>query len=330
MKSFCKSISAIAAVIAASTATLFAAPNAGAAESFPSKPIKIIVNTAPGGYTDIVARVAAQYMGEYLKQPIVVDNRAGGDGMIAIRNVKASAADGYTLLAATGTAAQQMALRLDPGYDLLKDFVGLGIVSQTPYLMAVGAVQPDKTFAEFVARVKANPGKISYASAGVGTVPHFAIERLAKQLDLQMVHVPYKGNAPAIPDVIGGRVPMMYDTYGSSSQQVKSGQFRVLAVTGAKRLPMMSDVPTVSELGVTGYSAYTWVGLWAPVGTPPDVLNRLNDALKYVRTNPAVLERFKADGMETVDISSADFMRFLEKEIEQHNRIIKDLSLEKQ
>ena len=324
MKSIVKSIgSAIALVLVAAGPALGADP-------FPTKPIKIIVNTAPGGFTDIVARLAAQHMADHLKQPVVVDNRAGGDGMIAIRNVKASPADGYTLLAATGTAAQQMALRLDPGYDLLKDFAGIGIISRSPFLMVVGSVQPDKTFAEFIARVRANPGKISYASAGVGTVPHFGIERLAQQMSIKMSHIPYKGNAPAIPDVIGGRVPMMYDTYGSSSQQVKSGQFRVLGITSAARLPVLPDVPTIAELGVPGYSAYTWVALYAPAGTPPEAMNKLYEAFKYAKSNPAVLERFRADGMEPVDLTPPEFMQFLAKEVEQNQKIVKDLGLEKQ
>lgn len=324
MKSLCTSI--VATIAFAFTA---AGPAIGA-DPFPSKPIKIIVNTAPGGFTDIVARVAAQYMAEYLKQPVVVDNRAGGDGMIAIRNVKTSPADGYTLLAATGTAAQQMALRLDPGYDLLKDFAGIGIISRSPFLMAVGSTQPDKTFAEFIARVRAHPGMISYASAGVGTVPHFAIERLAQQMNLRMSHIPYKGNAPAIPDVIGGRVPMMYDTYGSSGQQVKSGQFRVLGVTSSTRLAVLPDVPTIAEQGVPGYSAYTWVALYAPTGTPPEVMNKLYEAFKYAKSNPVVLERFKADGMEPVDMTPPEFMQFLAKEVDQNQKIVKDLGLEKQ
>jgi len=324
MKSMFRPFAAAVALALAVTAP------ASGADPFPSKPIKIVVNTAPGGFTDILARLAAQYMAEYLKQPVIVDNRAGGDGMIAIRNVKASPADGYTLLAATGTAAQQMALRLDPGYDLLKDFAGIGIIGRSPFLMAVGSVQPDKTFAEFIARAKANPGKISYASAGVGTVPHFATERLLQQVGIKMMHVPYKGNAPAIPDVIGGRVPMIFDTYGSSSQQVKAGQFRVLGVTSASRLPVLPDVPTIAEQGVPGYSAYTWVALYTPTGTPPDVLNKLYEALKYAKANEAILERFKADGMEPVDLTPDQFMHFLAKEVEQNQRIVKDLGLEKQ
>jgi len=317
-------------ILAAAALALGVIRPACGADPFPSKPIKIIVNTAPGGFTDIVARLAAQYMAEYLKQPVVVDDRAGGDGMIAIRTVKAAPADGYTLLAATGTAAQQMALRLDPGYDLLKDFSGIGIISRTPFLMVVGSVQPDKTMAEFLARAKANPGSISYASAGVGTVPHFATERLLSQVGVKITHVPYKGNAPALADVIGGRVQMIFDTYGSSSQQVKAGQFRVLGVTSATRLGVLPDVPTIAEQGVPGYSYYTWVALYAPAGTPHETVNKLYLALKYAKVKPAIVDRFKSDGMESVDMAPDQFMQFLANEIEQNQKIVKDLGLEKQ
>ena len=310
--------------------TLLAVPMAEAAEAYPIRPVKIVVNTAPGGFTDLMARLAAQYMSDYLKQPVVVENRAGGDGMIAIRFVKSAPADGYILLAATGTAAQQMALRLDPGYDLVKDFTGIGIVSRTPFLMEVAPSSPDKTLADFVARAKAKPNQLSYASAGVGTVPHFATERFLQQVGAQVRHIPYKGNAPALPDVMTGRVDMIFDTFNSSIGQVKAGQFRVLGVTSAARLPALPDVPTLAEQGVPNYSYYTWTGIFTPAGTPPDIVARLGQALQYVRNQDAVKERFRKEGMESVDLSPEQFNQFLAREVAQNQKIVADLRLEKQ
>jgi tripartite-type tricarboxylate transporter receptor subunit TctC len=301
-----------------------------AADPFPSRPIKIIVNTAPGGFTDLMARLAAQYMGEYLKQAVIVENRAGGDGLIAIRFVKASSPDGYTLLTATGTAAQQMALRNDPGYDLLSDFTGIGIIVRTPYLMVVGRGQPDKSVADFLARAKANPGKLTFASAGVGTVPHFAAERFFKQAGVKVNHVPYKGNAPALPDVVTGRVDMIFDTYASSIGQIKAGQFRVLGVTSSNRVPVLPDVKTLAEQGAPGYSYYTWAGLWAPASTPPDVVQRLAEALSYAKSRQEAKQRFAAEALEPVEMTPSQFNQFLANEVAQNQKIVADLHLEKQ
>ncbi|HXX85414.1 MAG TPA: tripartite tricarboxylate transporter substrate binding protein [Casimicrobiaceae bacterium] len=321
---------AFGAALFAMAIGITAGDGALAADAFPNRPIKIVVNTAPGGFTDLMARLAAQYVGDCLKQPVIVDNRAGGDGMIAIRFVKSSPADGYTLLAATGTAAQQMALREDPGYDLLKDFTGIGIITRTPFLMVVGAGQPDKTVADFIACAKANPGKLAFVSAGVGTVPHFASERFLQALGVKVLHVPYKGNAPALPDVISGRVDMIFDTYRSSIGQIKAGQFRVLGVTSSARLPVLPDVKTLIEQGTPGYSYYMWVCLLAPAGTPPAVMQRLSDSLKYAKAKAEVKERFRNKGMESVDMTPAQFNQFLANEVTQNRKIVADLHLEKQ
>lgn len=301
-----------------------------ATEVFPTRPVRVIVNTAPGGFTDIMARLAAQHMGDHLKQPLVVDNRAGGDGIIAIRMVKASRADGYTLLAATGTAAQQMALRRDPGYDLVKDFMGVGIVARSPYLVVVAANQPDKTLAQFIARAKANPDKLSYASAGVGTVSHFAAALFLQQAEIKLLHIPYKGNAPAIPDVVSARVDTIFITYASSYGPVKSGQLRPLAVTSTERLAVLPDVPTIAEQGVPNYSYYTWVGLFAPAGTHRNVIQRHAEALRDAMTSEAVKKRFHGEGTETVDMAPEQFDQLLAREVAQNQKLVTALGLEKQ
>ena len=317
-------------VIVIGAVVLVSAHSAMAADVFPTRPARVIVNTAPGGFTDIMARLAAQHMGDYLKQPMVVDNRAGGDGMIAIRTVKSSRADGYTLLAATATAAQQMALRHDPGYDLLKDFAGVGIVARSPYLMVVATNQPDKTLAQFIARAKANPEKLSYASAGVGTVSHFAAAQFLQQAGLKLLHVPYKGNAPAVPDVMSGRVDTIFITYASSLGPVKSGQLRPLAVTSAARLAVLPDVPTFPDQGVPNYSYYTWVGLLAPTGTPRKAIQRHAEALRYATSNDAVKKRLHGEGVEVVDMSPEQFNQLLAREVTQNQKLVSALGLEKQ
>ena len=320
----------VKASLALTTAWLAMAPAFATTPNYPNRPIRIIVNTAPGGLTDVTARLLAQHMGEFLKQPIIVDNRAGGDGLIGIRAVKSAPADGYTLLGTTGTVALQMAVRQEPGYDLLQDFTGIGIMSRSPFLMVVGASKPDKTFADFVARARANPGKLSFASAGVGTAPHLGMERIAHQLGLNVMHVPYKGNGPALPDVMAGRVDTILEAYGSSGAQVQAGQFRVLAVTSASRIPKLPNVPTVAESGLPQYSAYTWLSLIVPAGTPPAIVQRLSEALRHAKSVDAVKARFAADGVEAMDMTPDQFNQFMSREVATARQLVHDLGIPKQ
>lgn len=301
-----------------------------AQDAYPSRPIRVIVNTAPGGLTDVITRLVAQQMGEHLKQTLIVDNRAGGDGLIGIRAVKIAPADGYTLLATAGTIALQMAVRTDPGYDLTKDFVGIGPLGRSPFLLVSAPSQPYKTLGEFVARAKAEPGKYSFGSAGVGTVPHLGTEKLVQQLGLKLQHVPYKGNGPAMPDVMSGRVDVIYEAYGSSAGKIKGGQLRVLGVTGTNRLAALPDVPTIAEQGVPGYSWYTWLSLTAPAGTPKDVVQKLSEALRAAMASKAVTERFREDGMEPMTMSADEFNQFLAREVTLAHKTVQDLAIPKQ
>lgn len=316
--------------IGALVLALGAANAAVAADPFPNRPVRIIVNTAPGGLTDVVTRLIAQQMSETLKQSVIVENRAGGDGLIGIRAVKSAPADGYTLLGTAGTIALQMAVREDPGYDLLKDFTGIGLMGRSPFLMVVAPSQPDKTLADFIARAKANPGKLSYASAGSGTVPHLGAERFLQQMGLKLMHVPYKGNAAAMPDVMTGRVDMILEAYGSSSGKIKLGQLRALGVTGSARLPALPDVPTFAEQGVSNYSYYTWLGMVAPAGTPKEVIQRLTEALHRATSSNAIKDRFRDDGMEAMDISAEEFNKFLAREVAQGQKLVSELGIPKQ
>lgn len=306
------------------------APIAYAREPFPSRPIKIIVNVSAGGLVDVTTRALAQHMSEYLKQPVIIDNRAGADGMIAAKAVKAAPADGYTLLAGTGTIAQQMAMRTDPGYDLVKDFTGIGSMGRASYLMVVGREQPDKTAGDFIARAKVNSGKLSYASAGVGSVPHLAAERFARQAGIRMMHVPYKGNAAAAADVMSGRVDMIFEGYPNAQGRVKAGQVRVLAVTGTSRIPALPQVPTLSEQGLKNFTIFGWLCLLAPAGTPKEVVQTLAEALRVAKAHPAIRERFRADGTEDLDMTPEKFNEFLAQEVGLSHKLLTDLGIEKQ
>ncbi|BDB27819.1 tripartite tricarboxylate transporter substrate binding protein [Cupriavidus sp. P-10] len=301
-----------------------------AADPYPNRPVKVIVNTAAGGFTDAMARVAAQEMAVYLRQPVVIENKGGADGLIGIRAAKAAPADGYTLLAATGTITQQMALRIDAGYDLGKDFIGVGPVSRSPFLMVVSISQPDKKLGDFISRAKANPGKLTFASAGVGTAPHLATERFLQQAGLRVNHIPYKGNAPAVPDVIGGRVDMMYDTVASAAPNVRGGRLRALAVTAQHRVAALPDVPTFAEMGIANYSAYTWVAFFAPAGTPPHIVKKLHDALRQAVMSKQLQQKMKDEGAEVMDMKFDQFNQFLARETVQAAKLISDLGIPKQ
>ena len=323
MPSLTRRAAAAALIALASTSAL-------AQDAYPNRPIRVIVNTAPGGLTHVMTRLIAQQMGEHLKQSLVIDNRAGGDGLIGIRAAKTSPADGYTLLATAGTIALQMAVRSDPGYDLTKDFVGIGPMGRSPFLLVTAPASPYKTMAEFVARAKATPDKIAFASAGLGTVPHLGTEKLFQQLGLKLQHVPYKGNGPAMPDVMSGRVDVIFEAYGSSAGRIKGGQLRVLGVSGTSRLAALPDVPTLAEQGAPGYSWYTWLSLTAPAGTPKDVVHKLSEALRAAMASKAVADRFREDGMEPMSMTPDEFNQFLAREVTQAHKTVTELNIPKQ
>lgn len=301
-----------------------------AVDPFPTKPVRFVVNAAPGGSLDITTRLIAQRMTEKLGQSVIVDNRAGGDGLVGIRAVMTSKPDGYTILATAGTIAIQPAMKQDPGYDLLKDFTGVGPMLRSPFLLLVGADQPDKTLGDFIARAKANPGQLAYASAGVGTTTHLAAAAFAQQAGLQLQHIPYKGSGAAYTDVVGGRVPMIITGYSSGLPFLRSGKMRALGATSTARLPSVPDVPTIAEQGVPNYANYVWFGLLAPAGTPPDVIQRLSDALRAAQSNKELSDRFHSDGSEATPASPEQFNAFLKRELAEMQKLVTTLGLTKE
>ena len=301
-----------------------------AADAFPTRPIRIVVNTAPGGLVDVTTRLVAEKMRATLGQQVIVDNRAGADGLLGIRSVKDATPDGYTLLATAGTIAIQPAVRQDAGYDLMKDFTGVGPIIRAPLLMVVGSGQPEKTLADFIARAKANSSAMNYASAGVGTTTHVGAAMFLQQAGLNLMHVPYKGNAAAMPDVMAGRVNMIFEAYGSGASKVREGRLKALGVTSTARLPAMPEVPTIAEQGIPGFSYYLWIGVVAPAGTSKDVLERLSQALRGAISGHELKERFRTDGSEAMEMSPEEFNAFLKQDVTRLTKLVTDLGLPKQ
>ncbi|MBB3181143.1 tripartite tricarboxylate transporter substrate binding protein [Variovorax sp. Sphag1AA] len=302
---------------------------AHASDAFPSKPVHIVVNSAPGGLTDIAARLVAQKMTESLKQPVLVENRAGADTMLGTRYVKGAPADGYTLLATSDTIASQPVVKLDAGYDL-QDFVGIGVIARSPWLVMIGTSQPDNNIPEFIARAKAQPDKLTFASGGVGTTPHLAAQMFLQRAGVKLLHVPYKGLAAGMPDVMGGRVTMIFEAVGASAGKVRAGQIRALGVTSTTRLGVLPDIPTVQEQGVPGYSSYVNIGLLAPAGTPRAIVDRLAAALKGATASKEIRERLERDGAEQLVMSPEEYTESLNNARAEFSKLVADLGLEKQ
>ena len=225
--------------------------HAAIADEFPSRPIRILVNTGPGGLIDVTVRLLAESLSENLGQPVIVENKAGGDGIVGILAAKGAAPDGYTLLATSGTIAIQTAVKIDPGYDIAADFAPVGSIMQAPLILMEGAAGPDSTFDEFMTRAKASPTEVSYASAGVGSGTHLPAAILFKEANLDILHIPYKGNGPAMPDVMSGRVDVIFEAYSSGGGKLKDGTLKGLAVTSAERMPSLPDIPTIAEFGLS-------------------------------------------------------------------------------
>ncbi|MDF3836692.1 tripartite tricarboxylate transporter substrate-binding protein [Cupriavidus basilensis] len=300
-----------------------------AAEEYPTKPIRIVVPSAPGGLADIAVRVVAQKMSERLGQPVTVENKPGADTLLGTRYVKAAPADGYTLLSASNTISIQAAIKLDAGYEL-KDFVGIGPYIRSPYVMLVGAAQPDKSAKDFIARGTSNPKSLSFASGGVGTSPYMAEQMFLQRAGLNLMHVPYKGIAAAMPDVISGRVTMIFDAVGSSAGHMRAGRLRALGMTSTNRLSAFPDVPTIAEQGMPGFSSYVTIGLLAPAATPKFIVKKLAAALQGAIASREVRERFEPDGAEFVPVSPEEYMESLKREQAEFAKLAEELGISKQ
>ncbi|WP_051974737.1 tripartite tricarboxylate transporter substrate binding protein [Cupriavidus necator] len=301
-----------------------------AADAYPARPLRIIVNSAPGALLDVTIRAVAHQMAENLGQPVVVENMAGAAGVLGIRYVKAQKPDGYTILATANTLALAQATKLEPGYDLARDFIGIGMMNKAPLLMVGFSAQPDKALPQLIAHAKASPGAMSYATAGIGTSTHMAAALFMHQAGIKMLHVPYKGNAGAMPDVLGGRVNMIFDGANSSGPYIQDGKLRAFAVSSPKRLPAFPDIPTLAEQGLPDYSFYVYMGLAAPAGTPTSVVMRLAKALKAAQASEAVRERFRRDSAEAGNMSPEEFTAFLRQDLQRYIKVVADLSIPKE
>ncbi len=297
--------------------------------AYPDKPIKVIVPFAPGGGTDLVARTLGITMAEDLRQPIVIENKPGGSTIIGTEALAKSPADGYTLVVATLAHSVNPSLKAKLPYSQDKDFAPVILVGVSPNVVVVSANSPYKTFSEFLAAAKANPGKLSYASQGGGTSAHLAGELFNSLANTKLTHVPYKGAGPALTDVIGGQVDVMFATASAVGSLVDGGKLRALAVTTPARSPspQLSMLPTVAESGVPGYSAGSWYGYFAPAGTPPDVINKLNAAIKKGVQSPVFKSRVESEGLVIRAGSPEEFGKFVKAEELRWQKVIKDANI---
>ncbi|CAG2131576.1 tripartite tricarboxylate transporter substrate binding protein [Cupriavidus numazuensis] len=293
------------------------------AQSFPNKPIRVVVPYPPGGPTDIVARVVGQKLSEKLGQPLVVENRPGAGGNIGAEAVAKAAPDGYTLLVATTAHAINMTLFSKPGYDTRKDFAPVSMLTRGPLVLVTAPATPASNVAELIALAKAKPGQVTFASSGNGQSTHLAAELFNSMAGIHMTHVPYKGSAPALTDVMGGQATVMFDTMLSAMPFVRDGKLKALAITGATRSPAAPDTPTIAQAGLPGYEASAWNALLAPAGTPPAILNTLNGALKAVLQDPDVRARFASQGFAAEWTEPAATARIIGQEIDKWARVVK-------
>ena len=284
-------------------------------QGYPSRPVRIVVPFAAGGNVDLVARGVSQRLSESLGQQVIVDNRPGSSALVGTHLVAKAAPDGYTLLAMANTFAVVPSIMSNPGYDPLKDFAGVSQTCLVPQVLVVNPALPVRSVKELVVLSKARPGEMSYASAGTGGTGHMAAELFNRHVGVKMLHVPYKGNAQAIIDVISGQVTMMFDQVSTSSPHIRAGKLRGLAVTSLKRSPLLPDLPTIDESGVRGFEDITFNGFLAPAGTPREILMRLNgDVAKAVAT-PELRQRFIQVGVElTASASPEAFMAYINAE----------------
>jgi tripartite-type tricarboxylate transporter receptor subunit TctC len=297
-------------------------------QGFPNKPLRIIVPFAPGGSTDIFARLVAERLSVSLAQPVVVENRAGASGNIGAEAVAKAPADGYTLLmATTGVMAINNALFKNMPYDAAKDLEPVIFIASITNVLAVPADLPAKNVAELVALAKKDPGKLTFASSGAGSSTHLSAELFKSMAGLDIVHVPFKGSGQALIDVVAGRVSMIFDNMPSALPHIKGGKLRALGVTGSKRSSALPDVPTIAEAGVPGYESLSWSGFAVPAGTPRDVVQRLNRETALILLAPEMRQKLAEQGADAVGGPPESFAEHARREREKWGRLVRERNI---
>jgi len=295
------------------------------AQTYPARSIRIVVPYSPGGGTDIVARIIGQKLGEAWGQQVVIDNRPGASGMIAGDIVAKSAPDGYTLLMGyTGDVAINLSLFKKMSFHPVKNFTPVTLAAVAPMIFVLHPSLPANSVKQVIALARANPGQLPYASAGVGQPGHLAFELLQRDAKIQITHVPYKGGAPAVTDLVGGHVVMFFSGIMPAIPHVRTGKLRAIAVSTAKRSPVAPEVPTMIEAGMRGFDLPTWYGVLAPAGTPKDIVAKLTAEISRALTQPDVKERLSREGAEAAPNTPEQFAQFIQSEIAKYATIIKE------
>jgi tripartite-type tricarboxylate transporter receptor subunit TctC len=307
-------------------AALPAVSRVAMAQAYPTRPVRLIVPFAPGGTTDIIARLIGLWLSERLGQQFVIENRPGAGGNIGAEAVVRATADGYTLLIAAGANAIGTSLYQNLTFNFIRDIAPVAGLIRIPFVMEVNPSVPAKTVPEFIAYAKASPGKISMASSGIGTTPHVAGELFKMMTGVNMVHVPYRGAGPAIADLLGGQVQFMFGDMPPSIEHIRAGKLRALAVTTATRSEALPDLPTVSDY-VPGYEASTWYGVGAPKNTPPEIINRLNKEINAGLDDPKLKARIAEMGSMVLAGSPADFGKLIADETEKWGKVIRTANI---
>jgi len=301
---------------------LLALAPAAFADDYPSKPIRLIIPFPPGGSNDVVGRLVAKELSTQLKQQVFVDNRGGAGGVIGTLDISKATPNGYTLGIVSIAHAVNPALHKDLGYDPIKSFEPITVLATGPNVLVVNPELPVHSVKELLALAKQKPGELNYASAGIGSFQHLGGELFKLMAGVNLVHVPYKGGGPAMQDVIGGHVKIMFSSLVQTTPFIKSGQLRALGTGGEKRSPVLPDVPTIAEAGVPGYAANNWWGVVAPAGTPAPIVQKVYAGLQAALKSPELVAEFDREGASVVTMSSAEFSEFIKTEIVKWGQVV--------
>ena len=295
------------------------------AQEFPNRPVRIVVPWPPSGNVDITARTLSPAFSEALGQQVIIENRAGAGGTIGTAAVVKAPADGYTLLlGSSGTVTSGPAVFKNLSYDPLKELIAIGPIQSVPIVLTAAPKTPVSNYQEFVALANSKPGGVSVASAGSGSSNHLAMELLMRMANLKLLHVPYKGSGPAITDLLGSQVESMMDQLTASIGHIRDGRIKALAISSPGRSPLLPNVPTFDELGVKGYEAATWTGIFAPAGVSPEVIQKLSSALRKAMSNESVRERYRAAGSDVLDMTQVEFSAYVRADFEKWKRVARE------